>query len=67
VGDDLVAVKVEIDPMVGAAPFGAAEQLAVKAASGGKVIDRKGEMERRKAHSICLRVATSIVEPVLSR
>ena len=42
--------------MVGAAAFGAAEQFAVEAPSGGKVVDRKGEMEGRKAHwlsSLC--------------
>ena len=46
--DDLMAVEIEIDPMVGAAPFGAAEQLAVEAARGGEVVDRKGEMEGRQ-------------------
>jgi hypothetical protein len=49
--DDLVAVEIEIDPMLGAAAFGAAEQLPVKAARGGEVVDRKGEMERRQAHA----------------
>ena len=49
-GDDLVAVEIEIDPMVGAAAFGAAEQFAVEAPRGGKVVDRKGEVEGRKAH-----------------
>ena len=49
-GDDLVAVEVEIDPMVGAAAFGAAEQLAVEAPRGGEIVDRKGKVEGRKAH-----------------
>ena len=34
--------------MVGAASFRTAEQLAVESARGGKVVDRKGEMERRQ-------------------
>jgi hypothetical protein len=49
-GDDLVPVEIEIDPMVRAAAFGAAEQFAVEAPSGGKVVDRKGMVEGRKAH-----------------
>ena len=49
VGDDLVAVEVEIDPMLGAPAFRAAEQLAVKAARGREVVDREGEMEGRQA------------------
>ncbi len=46
VGDDLMTVEVEIDPMVGASTFGAAKQIAVEATSGGEVVDGKGEMER---------------------
>ena len=66
-GDDLMAEQVEIDPMVGAAPFGAAEQPSVEAARGTEVVDRKGKMERRQAHSACLRGAVEIVEPFLRR
>jgi hypothetical protein len=50
VSDDLMTVEVEIDPLVRASALGTAEQLAVKAASRGKVIDRESEMERREAH-----------------
>ena len=53
-GDDLVAVEIEIDPMLGASAFGAAEQLAVEAARRGEVIDRKGEVEGRQAHAASL-------------
>ncbi|GAA4722556.1 hypothetical protein GCM10023325_19920 [Sphingomonas lutea] len=51
-GDDLMPVEIEIDPMIGAPPFGAAEQAAVEAARGGKVIDRESEMEGRQAHAL---------------
>ena len=50
-GDDLVAVEIEVDPVLGAAPFGAAQQLAVEAARGGQIVDRKGEMEGRQGHA----------------
>jgi hypothetical protein len=51
---DLMTMKVEIDPMVGASPFAAAEQLAVEATCRGKVVDREGEMEGRHCHAGCL-------------
>ena len=47
---DLVAAKIEIDPMISAAPFGTAEDLAVKMPGGGQIVDRKSEMKRGKAH-----------------
>ena len=43
--DNLVAEKVEIDPLVGRPPFGAAHDDAVKMARFGKVVDGKSEME----------------------
>jgi hypothetical protein len=46
VGDHLVAMEVEVDPFVGAAAFGAAEQVAIKAARLGNVADRESEVER---------------------
>jgi hypothetical protein len=33
-GDNLMTVEVEVDPMVGASPFAAAEQLAIETAGG---------------------------------
>ena len=48
--DDLVAEEIEIDPMLSASTFAAAEQFAVKVAGGGKVVDRKGKVERRHGH-----------------
>ena len=46
VRDDLMPEQVEIDPRVGAAPFGAAERAAVESARGGEVVDRESEVER---------------------
>jgi hypothetical protein len=46
VGDDLVAVEVEVHPRIRAAALGAAEQLAVEAPGRGQVIDREGEVEK---------------------
>ena len=46
VRDDLVPEEIEVHPFGGAAPFGAAEKLAVETARGGEVMNRDGEMER---------------------
>ncbi len=43
--DDLVSEQVEVDPMIGAAPLGAAEQLTIEVTSRGEVVDREGEVE----------------------
>ena len=42
VRDDLVAVEIEVDPVVAAAPFSASHEFAVKFARGGQVVDREG-------------------------
>ncbi len=44
-GDDLVAIEVEVDPFAGAAPLGTAKHGAVEMARGVKVADREGEMK----------------------
>jgi hypothetical protein len=49
--DVLVAMEVEIDPFFRASSLRTAQQLTVKAPRGGKIIDRKGEMEGRQGHS----------------
>ena len=49
--DDLMAVKIEIDPMRGAPPFRTPKQLAVKSAGGGEIVHGKRKMERRRGHS----------------
>jgi hypothetical protein len=44
--NDLVPKKVEIDPMVTAPPFGASYDAPVECPRGGKIVDRKSEVER---------------------
>ena len=44
--DDLVAVEIEIDPLLAAASLGAAEQTAIKPPGRSQIMDRKGEMKR---------------------
>ena len=46
--DDLMAVEIEIDPLVGTAPFRTAEQFAVELARGGEAMNRKRQMKRRQ-------------------
>ena len=45
--DDLMTMKVEIDPMIGAPSLWATQQFAIKAARRAKVVDGEGKMERR--------------------
>ena len=45
-GDDLVAIEIEIDPLIAAAPLCAAHDPAPEGARLCKITDRKGEMER---------------------
>jgi hypothetical protein len=52
-GDQLMAMQVEIDPVARTPPFRAAEQLSVEAARRGKVVNRDGEMEGRNVHDPC--------------
>jgi len=51
VGDYLVAEEVEVDPLVGRAAFGAAQQLAIEGAGFGEVSYWEGQMERTQAGS----------------
>ncbi len=44
---ELMAEKVEIDPCICAAPFGAAQKIAVKGARFGKVGDVIGKVKYR--------------------
>ena len=50
VRDDLMPVQVEIDPMLGASPFGAAQQSSIEATCSGQIVDRKSKVEGSKAH-----------------
>ena len=55
VRDDLVTVKVEIDPVSIAAPLGATEHAAVEMAGGVQVVDGKGDVKGGKiGHAACL-------------
>src|SRR5690606_25954064 len=57
VGDDLVAVEVEIDPFRAAAAFGAADDTAPEGARGGEVVDREGEVEGAQGHGSSSRLS----------
>jgi hypothetical protein len=48
---DLVAVEVEIDPVISAPPLRASDQPTIEASCGGKIIDWEGMMKGRQAHS----------------
>ncbi len=50
VRDDLVAVEIEVDPVVGAAAFGAGEDGAVEVARGVEVVDWKGDVKGLDGH-----------------
>jgi hypothetical protein len=49
-GHDLVAKQVEIDPVLTRTPLWTTDQLSIKGASGGQIIDRESEMETGLAH-----------------
>ena len=49
----LVAVEVEVDPGLGAAAFGAAQHVAVEAATVIELLDVIGEVKKR-AHRVSL-------------
>jgi len=49
-GDDLMTVEIEIDPLRRGTAFGAAQQTAVKGARLGQVVHGKGEMKRGLRH-----------------
>src|SRR5690606_37924810 len=52
VGDDLVAVEVEVDPLGRAAAFGAAQELAVEGARGLQVVHGEGEVKGRERRRV---------------
>ena len=65
--NDLMPVQIEIDPLVGAASLGAAEQLAIELPRGSEIVDRKSQVKRRNAHHPPLRGIGPIVETFVSR
>jgi hypothetical protein len=50
VNNQLVALKIEIDPLVAGTTFFQAKHFAIKCACASKVVDRDCEVERREAH-----------------
>lgn len=48
VRDDLVPAKIEVDPVVAAAPLAAAQHVAIEGACRRQIVDRKGEVEGAK-------------------
>ena len=43
VGDNLVTMKIEIDPLIGTASFGTTQQVAIELACSDKIINRESE------------------------
>lgn len=63
-GDDLVAVEIEINPDVGAAAFGTTQDLAVKAAGFLEVANREGDVERTQlTHKISYVILVEVLNP----
>ena len=52
--DNLMAMEIEVDPMVSAAALRAVEQAPVEVARGSQVVDRKGNMKWRHRHGASL-------------
>src|ERR1700679_1479656 len=51
---DLVAEEIEVDPVVGAAAFGTAEDGAVEVAGSGEVVYGKGDVEGLQSHVLMI-------------
>ena len=67
-GDDLVAEKVEIDPLIRVAALGAAERAAIEGAGGLEIVDGKGEVEGGKGgHATNLAPRTRKTSAILRR
>src|SRR5690606_13749408 len=69
---DLVAVEIEVDPLVRGPAFGTAQGLSVELACNGQVMDRKSQVERAQlvgmghAWLLCgIRPATWSSEPFI--
>ncbi len=52
-GDQLVAVEIEVDPVVCGSPLGATEQTAVEGSRRVEVVDGDGEVEARMTGHRC--------------
>ena len=60
--DDLMAVQVEVDPILGASSFRAAEKLAIETPCLGKIVDREGQMKWRQRHALLVRAGRNAVQ-----
>ena len=60
--DDLMAVQVEVDPVIGAPPFSTAEQAAIESARRRQIVDREGEMKGWKRHRSFVRARLNAVQ-----
>ena len=49
-GDDLMAVEIEVHPMRAGAAFFAAEEIKIERAAGVEVVRREGEVEGLDGH-----------------
>jgi len=49
-GDDLMAIEVEVNPFRRTTPFGASELFFLEEERAYEIMDREGEMERTKRH-----------------
>lgn len=45
VSDDLVTIKIEVDPVIGTAPLPTSQQISVEATCAGQIVNGKCEME----------------------
>ena len=61
-GNDLMTPQIEINPVIGASPFGTAEQLAVETAGGGEIVNREGKVKGRKCHRAFVRACLFAVQ-----
>ena len=60
--DDLMAVQVEVDPMIGAPPFSAAEKAAIESARRRQIVYRECEMKGWKRHCSLVRARLNAVQ-----
>jgi hypothetical protein len=57
-----MAIEIEVDPLVGAPPLPATQQLSVESPRGAQIVDRERKVERRQAHGLPLLGTAKIVE-----
>jgi len=53
VRDDLMPVQIEVDPMLGTATLGAAQQISIESAGGRDIVDGESEVKRWDGHYKC--------------